>query len=400
MYLARRQKYQYGSLRIRKRKKGADVWELRYYANGEDGQRVCQSVIIGSFAQYPTETLARKKCEGKLLSLNKDCAQNVISDPTFGALIDRFIDEERLEEILKAKSASERAKFGTEALEYSTVSGYLSYIKNQLRPKWGEYHLTEIRPMLIQDWLRKLDYAPKTKGGIKALMHRLFEKAMLWELLPVQRNPVELVEVKGITRRTKKPIVLTLHQYEKVLENIPSDPYKTMVVVAICLGLRVSEILALKWDDVDFKQLTMRVSRKVVNGRVSRVKTEYSEDDLPLSPAFAERLLRWQKECPMSGESWMFPNPFSLNPFWASEVQKDYLIPAGSKAGVLNLGWHSFRHTYRSFLDATGAPIGVQQKLMRHAQVSTTMNIYGNAQMDSKREAHGKVVQMVLKEAV
>ncbi|HYG99294.1 MAG TPA: tyrosine-type recombinase/integrase, partial [Terriglobales bacterium] len=87
-------------------------------------------------------------------------------------------------------------------------------------------------------------------------------------------------------------------------------------------------------------------------------------------------------------------------PFWASEVQKDYLIPAGKKAGITNLGWHTFRHTYRSFLDATGAPIGVQQKLMRHAQVSTTMNVYGNAQMDSKRKAHGNVVRMVLKEVV
>ena len=376
------------------------MWELRFYANGEGGQRVCQSVIIGSLAKYPTEALARKRCEGKLLSLNKDAAQYAISDPTFGALIEHFVAEERLEEILKAKSTDERVKFGSQALEYSTASGYLSYINNQIRPKWGEYRLTEIRPMLIQDWLRKLDYAPKTKGGLKALMHRLFEKAMLWELLPMQRNPVELVEIKGITRRTKKPIVLTIQQYEKILESIPNDPYKTMVVVAICLGLRVSEILALKWVDVDFKQLTMRVSRKVVNGRVSRVKTEYSEDDLPLSPAFAERLLCWQKECPTTSEGWMFPNPLSLNPFWASEVQKDYLIPAGKKAGVLNLGWHSFRHTYRSFLDATGAPIGVQQKLMRHAQVSTTMNIYGNAQMDSKREAHGKVVRMVLKEAV
>jgi len=94
---------------------------------------------------------------------------------------------------------------------------------------------------------------------------------------------------------------------------------------------------------------------------------------------------------------WIFPNPCSLNPYWASEVLKDDLIPAGKKAWVLNLGWHSFRHTYRSFLDATGAPIGAQQKLMRHSHVSTTMNIYGNAQMDSKREAQGKVVRMVLK---
>jgi integrase len=60
------------------------------------------------------------------------------------------------------------------------------------------------------------------------------------------------------------------------------------------------------------------------------------------------------------------------------------------------VGWHTFRHTYRSWLDDTGAPVGVQQKLMRHAQVSTTMNVYGSAYMEGKREAHGKVVQMVL----
>ena len=49
-----------------------------------------------------------------------------------------------------------------------------------------------------------------------------------------------------------------------------------------------------------------------------------------------------------------------------------------------------------SWLDATGAPIGVQQKLMRHAHVSTTMNVYGNALMESKREANSKIVQLVL----
>src|SRR5204863_6115993 len=65
--------------------------------------------------------------------------------------------------------------------------------------------------------------------------------------------------------------------------------------------------------------------------------------------------------------------------------------------GLQTLGWHTFRHTYRSLLDAVGAPIGVQQKLMRHAQVSTTMNIYGDAQMESKREANSKVVRMVLR---
>ena len=50
-----------------------------------------------------------------------------------------------------------------------------------------------------------------------------------------------------------------------------------MVVVAQCLGLRVSEILALQWPDINFTELTMRVTRAVVDGVVDEVKTEYSE---------------------------------------------------------------------------------------------------------------------------
>ncbi|HZL25399.1 MAG TPA: hypothetical protein VFC39_02585 [Acidobacteriaceae bacterium] len=52
------------------------------------------------------------------------------------------------------------------------------------------------------------------------------------------------------------------------------------------------------------------------------------------------------------------------------------------------IGWHTFRHTYRSW---------VQQELMRHASIQTTMNVYGQAMSSSKREANGKVVEMVLK---
>jgi hypothetical protein len=66
--------------------------------------------------------------------------------------------------------------------------------------------------------------------------------------------------------------------------------------------------------------------------------------------------------------------------FHASPIQQDYLRPAGRKLGLGGVGWHTFRHTYRSWLDDIGAPIGVQQKLMRHAQPSTTLT-YGNALM-------------------
>jgi len=60
------------------------------------------------------------------------------------------------------------------------------------------------------------------------------------------------------------------------------------------------------------------------------------------------------------------------------------------------IGWHTFRHTYPSWLDASGAPLKVQQELMRHASIMTTMNVYGKAMPSIKREANSKVVSMAL----
>jgi integrase len=65
---------------------------------------------------------------------------------------------------------------------------------------------------------------------------------------------------------------------------------------------------------------------------------------------------------------------------------------AGLEEGI---GWHTFRHTYRSWLDETGAPMKVQQELMRHASIQTTMNVYGRAMTETKRQANSQVVGLV-----
>ena len=81
----------------------------------------------------------------------------------------------------------------------------MTILHKHILPRWQYTTLAEVRPMFVQEWLDALALAAKTKGKIKALMHRLFEKAMFWELIPVGRNPMALVEVQGASRRRKKP---------------------------------------------------------------------------------------------------------------------------------------------------------------------------------------------------
>jgi integrase len=94
----------------------------------------------------------------------------------------------------------------------------------------------------------------------------------------------------------------------------------------------------------------------------------------------------------------LFANPVTRKPYHQEEIQKRYIRKAGIAAEIgSDIGWHTFRHSYRSWLDETGAPLTVQKELMRHASIQTTMNIYGKAMTDTKRQAHSKVVEMVLR---
>jgi integrase len=196
-----------------------------------------------------------------------------------------------------------------------------------------------------------------------------------------------------------------------------------MVIVAQCTGLRAEEVLALEWQDIDFENLSMKVVRAVVHGRVETVKSECEEK---VRKALDEGIT------PLPGLDLVFTSPATGRHFHTAPIQQDYIRPAGcclvecQKCGAGEGVWrltdsptpngkrlplheerweaagkfgHIGWHTYRSWLDDTGPPVGVQQKLMRHAQISTTMNVYENALMDAKREANSKVVRRALRSA-
>ena len=81
-------------------------------------------------------------------------------------------------------------------------------------------------------------------------------------------------------------------------------------------------------------------------------------------------------------------------------LQHHKLRPAAQRAGLGDgIGWHTFRHSYASLLRANGEDLKVQQELLRHADIRTTMDIYTQAMPEDKRTAHSKVVQMILPHA-
>jgi len=227
-------------------------------------------------------------------------------------------------------------------------------------------------------------------------MYRLFEKAMLWELIPLERNPMGLVELKGVSKRLKAPRILTEDQFGSLLNQLV-HPYRCTVLLVGCTGLCISEVMGLRWNLIDFESLVMEVREGYARSQVTKLKSECSQDELPLDPDVATSLLEWKRLCPDTQGDWVFPNPRTNRPYDSGSLRKKVLKTAALQAKIQGqIGWHTLRHSYRAWLDETGAPLGVQQKLMRHANISTTMNVYGGAFMEAKRKANTSVVQRVL----
>src|ERR1700737_776441 len=111
-----RQRYQEGSLRKVMRKSGAQVWEYRYRSKSEPGNPMRQITL--SVTQYPTETKARVALQEHLLRLNGADAFRTRNEPTFGVVIERFVREERLAEILTQSPGEVKG----DGLAYSTAA--------------------------------------------------------------------------------------------------------------------------------------------------------------------------------------------------------------------------------------------------------------------------------------
>jgi integrase len=280
----------------------------------------------------------------------------------------------------------------------STSRVYKLWLKNYILPEWGEQPITNLQPRPVELWLSGLKLAPKTRGHLRGLLHTIWDYAMWSGIVPVQTNPITLVTVRGCSKRTRQPRSLDVDQFQKLVAHL-REPFKSMALLSLCLGLRVSELLGLRWCDVDWLKSKLNVERGIVNQIVDDVKTDGSRRLMTLDQEVLAILRTWKQSSQFVADTdWIFGSPlqlgrlpYSYTGFWR-ELQR-----AAAESGIGPLGTHAFRHTYRSWLDAVGTPMAVQQKLMRHSDIRTTMNIYGTVVTDEMEKASSRVAGLALK---
>ncbi len=304
------------------------------------------------------------------------------------------------EQIARVSSLVERWKREKMSDRFSTSRSDQSRLRNHILPKWGDLPICEVRPREAELWLKQLRLSGKSRAHLKNLLSRLYDYAMFVEEIPVGRNPMQLVQIKGVSRRTREIRILTWEEFSRLQREL-EEPFCTMAIVAACCGLRVSEFLALKWDDVDWLGRRLRVERAIVMQHLGDCKTIGSQKNLPLADEVLAILRGWREQSAFTNpEHFIFASPVQIGRLpWSYPHVMRVLKAAATRAGIDRIGTHTFRHSFRSWLDAIGTPIALQQKLMRHSDIRTTMNIYGDVMPGEMRKAHDSLAQKVLKPA-
>jgi integrase len=351
--------------------KRSKVWNFYWWDNGK---RDCK--VLGRF---PTKAAAWKAAKPLRDALETKPQPQSSGVPTVSTLVEQY----------KAEKMPDRK---------DTHRTYQSWIRVHILPKWGQSLIIDLQARPVEMWLDSLPLAPKSRVHIRGILSSLWNFAMWKQAIPMQVNPISLVKVKGASKRVKQPRSLTVEQFRLLLLHL-HEPHGTIALMCICFGLRISECMALRWSDVDWLNGRLRVERGIVERNVDDVKTDESRKSLAIASELLERLKTWRQATDFSEDSdWIFASPLKAGrlPYSYTGVWRE-LDRASEAAGLGHMGTHTFRHSYRMWIDAIGTPIGVQQKLMRHSDIRTTMNIYGDAATEDMREAHNKIVGLALR---
>jgi len=388
-----RKRNQHGSMRVLSRKSG-DVYEYRYYRTRVDGKRTPANLVVGPVAELKTEAGAWAKV--RKMNFNPNSPANTTSKPiTFGELAKDYIGVELAND--QSNAAVPKA--------HSTVETYRRYINRHILPRWETIRASEMEPIAIQNWLRELrahsSLSNSTLVKVRNVMVAIFKHAQRYGLLPRTQEANPMVFVRQSSVSNYEPVVLTLAQCVDILANL-TGMHRVLVLADAATGLRISEILALRWSDIDVAHSCIRVTRAYVYGKFGPPKSRASKKPVPLHPLLAKSLAAWRKETPYPTiGDFVFPS-FRLKgakPPRANMLVADHLQPAARKAGINGrIGFHTLRRTLASALVANGSDIRLVQELLRHSNPVITLDAYARSTTPAKIEAQGWVMQQLLTE--
>ncbi|ONI50892.1 MULTISPECIES: tyrosine-type recombinase/integrase [unclassified Streptomyces] len=285
--------------------------------------------------------------------------------------------------------------------EHNTYVKYESKVRLYLVPHLGKKPLVRLTPAQLRSFmaeLKRTEVPPAARFEVLRVLRNALNRAVREELLT--RNVAELVDMPKVTKKEAKP--WNAREAITFLRSARAHRLYAACVLVLVLGLRRSEVLGLRWQDIDFDQRQFTPLKQVQRVKgvglvLKDLKTESSHAVLPL-PEFCARALEERRklqdlERRIVGDGWSQEPGQDL--IFSSE-RGGLIDPVGfsrsfnalvKRAGVRRITVRLARHTCGTLLAFLKVHPKVAQAILRHSQISMTMDVYTHVVGDGEREA-------------
>jgi integrase len=376
-----RRRFQKGQLfkSGKRRKMWVGRWREDVHLKSGEIRQIRRWQVLGSVAEIPTRNEAQALLDERMRSANQG-ATRAAAFVTFGA----FVEEQWRTLVFPTFKAS-------------TQHGYKAVLNNHVLPAWKDWRLRDIERLAIQQWVAdkfRQDTGWQVVRNGWVLLSGILETAVEFGYL--QTNPARGVKFpqKGLKER---PAIIAGDSLAKLLKQV-NEPHRTMVSLIAATGLRIGELLALRWSALDLEGGSLTVRESVFEGKFQPPKTRRALRTIPLG-RYAVAVLKAHREraSRLAETDLVFGNR-NGRPMRESKLLTKVLQPAAEAAGLGRVTWHQFRHIHSSLLNDLRVPAKIAQEQLGHASISTTLSIYTHVVDASHRRAVEEVEERLFSE--
>jgi integrase len=281
-------------------------------------------------------------------------------------------------------------------LKPRTVQRYESLFRIHVTPRIGAVQVRKVGPQHLVDLyaaMRDAAAAPASIAQVHAVLGSAFKQAVMWGLMA--RNPRDAVRPPRPQRR--EMVVLSPEQSRQIIEATRGTEMGTLYLMAMHTGMRLGELLALRWRDVTGDQINVNATLVRIGGQTHRAspKSAAGVRTIAMSPTLREAVARHR---PMQAErllkigvridddSLVFTDRWG-NPQNGFHITERDFKPLLRRLGLPEVRFHDLRHAFASLMLSQGTRVDLVSRMLGHAKPATTLNIYAHLLPGDQEEA-------------
>lgn len=287
-----------------------------------------------------------------------------------------------------------------------TFTRYTEIVNLHLIPKFGNCDVNDLTPIVVQKYITELldhgnlktgkGLAPNSVNAIIVVVQNSLQTA---HLLGVA-DQYEMNKLKRPKAKEKEVTCFTPAEQKKIEQAVMQDKRVKMRGIVLCLysGLRIGELLALEWSDIDFKSGEMSITKnchdsKDANGKFTRItdtpKTATSKRVIPLPKPILQMLREMKKN---STSPYVISGGDTVLSVRSYQMSFELLL---SKLNIPHRGFHSLRHTFATRALECGMDVKTLSEILGHKSAMITLNRYAHSLMDHKKNMMNRLGKLL-----